>query len=138
MDKKIFRNVGILIALSLAALALVQAGWLVRMYNDMTDNFSRQVTAALEKAAYDELISRPSQPEMVQANMRRSKMTDSTTLITVDSIDFRNLNGSVGEVTLPSLNSISPTQIDNIRVTPLSRQDPDLHATEVVMTLKDQ
>ncbi|MCC8036337.1 MAG: HAMP domain-containing histidine kinase [Rikenellaceae bacterium] len=138
MDKKIFRRVGILIAVSLAALALVQAGWLVRMYNDMSDNFSRQVTAALEKAAYDELISRGSQPEMVQANMTRSTMSDSTSRITVDSIDFRTIRGTIRDISIPPLSSIHPSLVDYIRVSPRSEDEPDPHSTEVVMTLKDQ
>ncbi len=110
MDKKIFRKVGILIAVSLIALAGLQAVWLVKMYRDMNTNFSRQVNAALEKAAYDELISRHAEPSVVEADMVRNRQldNDSLTQLTIDTINFRNISGSIAAVT-----AYSPETIHN-------------------------
>ncbi|MCD8173261.1 MAG: HAMP domain-containing histidine kinase [Alistipes sp.] len=58
MRKNIFRNIAVLVVLSLATLTVLQGLWLGRMYSDMNEKFHRQVGAAFERAAYEELITR--------------------------------------------------------------------------------
>ena len=58
MNKSGFRRVAVLVGGSLLLLAAVQVAWFVRTYAVLTEEFSRKVTSALEKAAYEELISR--------------------------------------------------------------------------------
>lgn len=60
MEKKNFRNISIAVALSLLLLTAMQGVWMVRTYRSMNKEFEHKVTSALEKAAYDELISRNS------------------------------------------------------------------------------
>lgn len=58
MKKSRFRIITLLIALSLAALAVLQAFSLWRMYSDMNLRFAQTVTSAMERSAYEELASR--------------------------------------------------------------------------------
>lgn len=53
MDKNRFRNISFCAIGALLALALVQAWSLWRMYADRAEEFSRKVTLAMNRAAYD-------------------------------------------------------------------------------------
>ena len=56
MDKNRFRNISFCAIGALLALALVQAWSLWRMYADRAEEFSRKVTLAMNRAAYDDLL----------------------------------------------------------------------------------
>mgnify|MGYP003290242712 FL=1 len=52
MSKKFFRNISILAVASLLCLAVVQAVWVYRMYNDSVADFQRRVESATYKSIY--------------------------------------------------------------------------------------
>lgn len=56
MDKNRFRNISFCAIGALLALAFVQAWSLWRMYADRAEEFSRKVTLAMNRAAYDDLL----------------------------------------------------------------------------------
>ncbi len=58
-----------LIVVSLAVLAGLQLYWVVRMYGDMDRRFAEKATAAMERAAYDELTTRSSAPRKIEMQM---------------------------------------------------------------------
>lgn len=53
-----FRTISILITVSLTALAGSQTYWLIEMYAGMNEQFNQKVHAAMERAAYEELVYR--------------------------------------------------------------------------------
>ncbi len=59
LDKRSFRRITLLIVVSLVVLAGLQFYWLVRMYGEADRRFVEKATAAMERAAYDELTTRP-------------------------------------------------------------------------------
>ncbi len=52
MSKKFFRNISIIAVVSLICLAVVQAVWVYRMYNDSVADFQRRVESATYKSIY--------------------------------------------------------------------------------------
>ena len=52
MTRKFFRNISILAVASLLCLAVVQAVWVYRMYNDSVADFRRRVESAAYKSIY--------------------------------------------------------------------------------------
>ena len=52
MSKKFFRNISIIAVVSLLCLAVVQAVWVYRMYNDSVADFQRRVESATYKSIY--------------------------------------------------------------------------------------
>ena len=52
MTKKFFRNISIIAVVSLLCLAVVQAVWVYRMYNDSVADFQRRVESATYKSIY--------------------------------------------------------------------------------------
>lgn len=52
MSKKFFRNISIIAVASLLCLAVVQAVWVYRMYNDSVADFQRRVESATYKSIY--------------------------------------------------------------------------------------
>ena len=52
MSKKFFRNISIIAVVSLLCLAVVQAVWVYRMYNDSVAEFQRRVESATYKSIY--------------------------------------------------------------------------------------
>lgn len=52
MSKKFFRNISIIVVVSLLCLAVVQAVWVYRMYNDSVADFQRRVESATYKSIY--------------------------------------------------------------------------------------
>ena len=52
MSKKFFRNISIIAVASLLCLAVVQAVWVYRMYNDSVADFQRRVESATYKSVY--------------------------------------------------------------------------------------
>lgn len=52
MSKKFFRNISIIAVVSLLCLAVVQAVWVYRMYNDSVADFQRRVESATHKSIY--------------------------------------------------------------------------------------
>ena len=52
MSRKYFRNISILVIVSLLSLAAVQSVWVFRMYNDSVDDFRRRVESAIYKSIY--------------------------------------------------------------------------------------
>ena len=52
MSKKFFRNISIIAVVSLLYLAVVQAVWVYRMYNDSVADFQRRVESATYKSIY--------------------------------------------------------------------------------------
>ena len=52
MSKKFFRNISIITVVSLLCLAVVQAVWVYRMYNDSVADFQRRVESATYKSIY--------------------------------------------------------------------------------------
>ena len=52
MSRKYFRNISILVIVSLLSLAEVQSVWVFRMYNDSVDDFRRRVESAIYKSIY--------------------------------------------------------------------------------------
>lgn len=52
MSKKLFRNISIIAVASLLCLAVVQAVWVYRMYNDSVADFQRRVESATYKSIY--------------------------------------------------------------------------------------
>ena len=52
MSKKFFRNISIIAVVSLLCLAVVQAIWVYRMYNDSVADFQRRVESATYKSIY--------------------------------------------------------------------------------------
>ncbi|MBO5801589.1 MAG: HAMP domain-containing histidine kinase [Alistipes sp.] len=52
MSKKFFRNISIIAVASLLCLAVVQAIWVYRMYNDSVADFQRRVESATYKSIY--------------------------------------------------------------------------------------
>ena len=66
MDKNRFRNISFCAIGALLALAFVQAWSLWRMYADRAEEFSRKVTLAMNRAAYDDLL---------MGNRRRTSQT---------------------------------------------------------------
>lgn len=77
MDKNRFRNISFCAIGALLALALVQAWSLWRMYADRAEEFSRKVTLAMNRAAYDDLLI---------GNRRRTSQTR-TSVVTTGNID---------------------------------------------------
>ena len=77
MNKSGFRKVTVLIVVSLAALAALQVYWVARMYTDMNRRFKEKVTAAMERAAYDELVSRSPNRSTVLTNFIQAGDLDS-------------------------------------------------------------
>ena len=69
LDKKSFRRITLLIVVSLAVLAGLQLYWVVRMYGDMDRRFAEKATAAMERAAYDELTTRSRAPRKIEMQM---------------------------------------------------------------------
>ena len=98
MDKNRFRNISFCAIGALLALALVQAWSLWRMYADRAEEFSRKVTLAMNRAAYDDLL---------MGNRRRTSQTrtsvvttgniDSVKLDMIDTISVKSL-GAAGKV----------------------------------------
>lgn len=58
-----------MIVVSLVVLAGLQLYWVVRMYRDMDRRFVEKATAAMERAAYDELTSRNRIPRKIEMQM---------------------------------------------------------------------
>ena len=52
MSRKYFRNISILVIVSLLCLAVVQSVWVYRMYNDSVTDFKRRVESAIYKSIY--------------------------------------------------------------------------------------
>lgn len=77
MDKNRFRNISFCAIGALLALALVQAWSMWRMYTDRAEEFSRKVTLAMNRAAYDDLLI---------GNQRRT-MQSRTSVVTTGNID---------------------------------------------------
>ena len=98
MDKNRFRNISFCAIGALLALAFVQAWSLWRMYADRAEEFSRKVTLAMNRAAYDDLL---------MGNRRRTSQTrtsvvttgniDSVKLDMIDTISVKSL-GAAGKV----------------------------------------
>ena len=52
MSRKYFRNISILVIVSLLCLAVVQSVWVYRMYSDSVTDFKRRVESAIYKSIY--------------------------------------------------------------------------------------
>lgn len=52
MSRRFFRNISLLVVISLLALAVVQSVWVYRMYNDSVKDFERRVESAAYKSIY--------------------------------------------------------------------------------------
>lgn len=64
MGKKDFRIVSLLVIVSLVALMVVQIYSLAQTYNGMNEQFAQKVKSAMERAAYDEIVTRSSQDNL--------------------------------------------------------------------------
>ncbi|MCC8019108.1 MAG: HAMP domain-containing histidine kinase [Rikenellaceae bacterium] len=131
MKKNIFRNIAILVVLSLAALTVLQGLWLGRMYSDMNEKFHRQVSAAFERAAYEELITRD-----LNSSVDRHLMTAT---FSEDSV----ISNSMGEIidsllSLPAEQRAWSAQVeaeveeDSTRIT-ITIDKSDLDETQLVL-----
>lgn len=98
MDKNRFRTITFCAIGALLALALVQAWSLWRMYADRGEEFSRKVTLAMNRAAYDDLLlGSRLRTGQTQTSVVTSGNIDSVRLDMVDAISMKDL-GSAGKV----------------------------------------
>jgi len=110
MNKSGFRKVTFLIVVSLAALAGLQVYWVVRMYSDMNRRFGEKVTAAMERAAYDELVTRSKSPTTILTNVLQVK--------DIDSIQINRLHGGISKVNV----NVKPDSLASARMDSMVNQ----------------
>lgn len=136
MKKNIFRNTAVLVVASLLALALLQALWLGRMYSDMNEKFNRQVAAAFERAAYDELVSRSGIPRF-HTNYRSSRESNDSAFVRIDSLRLSAILDSI-----PLTDSIGKIRPGRVRGTAvLSRNSSNIQtydSTQIKITVSDE
>ena len=98
MDKNRFRNISFCAIGALLALALVQAWSLWRMYADRAEEFSRKVTLAMNRAAYDDLlIGNRRRTSQTRTSVVTTGNIDSVKLDMIDTISVKSL-GAAGKV----------------------------------------
>lgn len=109
MNKNRFRTISFCAIGALLALAFVQAWSLWRMYADRTEEFSRKVTLAMNRAAYDDLLlGNRHRTSQTRASVVTTGNIDTLRLDMIDTISVKNL-GAVGKVL-----SIHP-KVDTLR-----------------------
>ena len=109
MDKNRFRNISFCAIGALLALALVQAWSLWRMYADRAEEFSRKVTLAMNRAAYDDLLI---------GNRRRTSQTR-TSVVTTGNIDSVRTD-MIGAISVENLGTVGKVislrpKVDTVR-----------------------
>lgn len=92
VNRNSFRTISFCAIGALLALVLVQAWSLWRMYADREEEFSRKVTLAMNRAAYDDLL----------LGNRRREMQARTSVVSTGNIDSIKLD-MVGTVSMKSL-----------------------------------
>ena len=98
MDKNRFRNISFCAIGALLALALVQAWSLWRMYAARAEEFSRKVTLAMNRAAYDDLlIGNRRRTSQTRTSVVTTGNIDSVKLDMIDTISVKSL-GAAGKV----------------------------------------
>jgi len=98
VDKNRFRNISFCAIGALLALALVQAWSLWRMYADRAEEFSRKVTLAMNRAAYDDLlIGNRRRTSQTRTSVVTTGNIDSVKLDMIDTISVKSL-GAAGKV----------------------------------------
>lgn len=109
VNKNRFRKISFCAIGALLALALVQAWSLWRMYADRTGEFSRKVTLAMNRAAYDDLLlGNRHRTSQSRTSVVTTGNIDTLRLDMIDTISVKNL-GAAGKVL-----SIHP-KVDTLR-----------------------
>lgn len=115
MKKKSFRIVSYLVIVSLLALMAVQAFSLVSSYKSMNAQFAQKVKGAMERAAYDYLVTRSQKPSLTEQTMT-SLMSDSLTMklndIPASSIKAITVNKQAGN----SFVEIQTDKADSLKI----------------------
>jgi signal transduction histidine kinase len=97
LDNRSFRRITLLIVVSLVVLAGLQLYWVARMYGDMDRRFAEKATAAMERAAYDELTTRNRAPRKIEmiTDMMSGGMVMNTLISKVTVLDSLQANITV-------------------------------------------
>ena len=134
MNKSGFRRVAVLVGVSLLLLAGMQVAWFVRTYTGMTGEFSRKVSSALEKAAYEELISRTNRIRTAGTITRFSRAGDTDSVRMISWADSMPNIDSLRAIAISydSLNKIPVSTIQNINMNRLSAD-----STTVTISIND-
>lgn len=95
MNKRRFRNISLLVVAVLAILCGVQALSLRSMYLDRREEFARQVTQAMTRAAYDDLLlgNKPASHSS-QITFSSSGDIDSIKVDMIKEVSIRNMSGA--------------------------------------------
>lgn len=125
VDKNRFRNISFCAIGALLALAFVQAWSLWRMYADRAEEFSRKVTLAMNRAAYDDLL---------MGNRRRTSQTR-TSVVTTGNIDSVKLD-MIDTISVKSLGAAGKVLSIWSKVDTLRRISPCAAATRPVISTR--
>ena len=101
MKKSRFKTVTWIIVIALIAVAWLQVFSLSRMYSDMNRRFAQTVSSAMERSAYEELVTRPSGSTGTRPDL--------SGLVSPENLDSLKVNQSGGI----SMIEIFTTQEDN-------------------------
>ena len=100
MNKRRFGRISLLVTATLAVLVAVQVWSLVNMYHARREEFSRQVTQAMTRAAYDDLLlGNKSSGHKSQITFSSSGNIDSIRVDMIQEITVKNLEGAGKSIT---------------------------------------
>lgn len=103
MNRNSFRTTSFCAIGALLALALVQAWSLWRMYADREEEFSRKVTLAMNRAAYDDLLlGNEGRGTQARTSVVSTGNVDSIKLDMVGSVSMKDLGGAGKVLTIHS------------------------------------